>query len=483
VPSELGWNRSGLPELGVGAGSVAGDPRRPWLERITAHRAGGPLVFFAVIWVAFKLTTDIAAPFIEWIDVVVNGPLHRRLAGMVTAIGLGGSWFESLIVDGILAGVGTVLAFIPVLVSLYLVLATLEESGYLARGAASVEGAARLIDLPGSALLPISLGFGCTVPGLLALRAVESPRDRVLAGLLVPFMACAARLPVFVLMATAFFVERRTLVVFSMYLLGVVVAAVIGVLLGTSVLRSDREPVPGSTALPPLRTPRAGVVMKRVRSQTVSFVRGAGTVVLGASVAIWMLLAIPVGGTGTFAATPVDQSAYAAVSRTLAPAMEPLGLGDWHQTGALLSGLIAKEVTISALVQGYAVDDPPDDDPTVGDDLHTIGVGFLSAARRALWAIPGVVGIDLSGGEPDQDPKAIGVIRGGFEASSDGQGAAAALAFMVFVLLYTPCVVSLATTKRELGLRWMWVSAVGQLLVAWLVAFGAFRLAGVIGVG
>ncbi len=453
------------------------------LRRLTVHRAGGPFIFAGVIWIAFKMTTDLAAPFIDWIDAVVAGPLYRWLAGLLALIGLGETWVQSLVVDGALAGVGTVLAFIPVLVTLYLVLAVLEQSGYLARGARSVENGARMMGLPGSALLPMSLGFGCTVPALLALRNVEKPRDRVLAGLLVPFMACAARLPVFVLLATAFFVDHRALVVFSMYMLGIVVALVLGMALGTTVLRTKPGDRAALRPLPPLRLPSYRMVMDTVRSRTASFIRGAGTVVLAASLGVWLLLSIPLSGSGSFAATPVEDSAFAGVSRTMAPIMEPIGLGDWKQTGALLTGLIAKEVTISTLAQAYGLggESGGDADPGFFDDLASIGSGFVGAARDALVAVPGIVGIDLRGDAEEQSPAMISAIREGFDEESEGRGSAAGLAFMVFVLLYTPCVVALATTRRELGLRWMWVSAVGQLLVAWVVAYGAFNLA--IGVG
>ena len=449
------------------------------MGRLTVHRFGGPLLFGAVLWVAFKMTTDVAAPFIDWIGAAVGGPLYRWLSGLFAALGLADTWVQSLVVDGALAGVGTVLAFIPILVSLYAVLAVLEQSGYLARGARSVENAARTISLPGSAMLPISLGFGCTVPALLALRSVERARDRVLAGMLVPFMACAARLPVFVLLATAFFVDHRTLVVFSMYLLGIGVAVVIGAILGRTVLRSAREDA-HSAPLPPLRVPSRKLVVATVRGRTASFIRGAGTVVLSASLAVWLLLAIPVGGSGSFGATPVESSAFASFSRTVAPAMQPLGLGDWTQTGALLTGLIAKEVTISTLAQSYGLggDAEVDAAPGLFEDLRLIGTGFLAATRDALVAVPGIIGIDLRpDGRLDGSPAFTSAIRSGFDSGSNGRGAAAALAFMVFVLLYTPCVVALTTTRRELGLRWMWVSALGQLAVAWLVAFAAFRFA------
>lgn len=481
MPAESTHKSSGRPES-----TVVAVQKRGAFDRLSGSRIGGPVTFGAVIWVAFKLTTDIASPFIDWIDQVVTGPVQRWIDAGFGVVSLDGGWLHSLMVDGVLVGVGTVLAFVPILVALYFVLAVLGQSGYLARGAASVEGAARRIGLPGSALLPISLGFGCTVPAVLALRSVERPRDRILAGVLVPFMACAARLPVFMLLASAFFVDHRTLVVFGMYVLGIAVAIVIGAVLGSTVLRAETLLAPGASELSPVRRPNGRAVMSAVRSQTASFVRGAGTVVLTASLVIWALLATPVQGTGSFADTDTGDSAFAAMSRVISPALSPLGLGDWTQTGALVTGLIAKEVTVSALAQGYGtVDDPgPQEAVTLVDDGRTIVGGFFAATRDAALAIPGLIGLDLGVADSSTTSAATAAaIREGFEAGSGGRGAAAGLAFMVVVLLYTPCLVTLAAIRRELGLRWMWTSAIGQLVVAWLIGLVTFRLAVLLGVG
>jgi ferrous iron transport protein B len=447
------------------------------LERLSARRGIGLLLYLAAMWIAFKITTDVAAPYVDWIDAVVSGPLTRWLMSLTSLIGLTGTWAESLLVDGVLGGVGAVLAFVPVLASLYVVLAVLEESGYLARGAHVMDGAMRLVGLPGGAFLPMMLGFGCSVPALLALRMLERPRDRVLAGLLVPFMSCGARLPVYVLLATAFFVDHRTLAVFAMYLLGLATAIVLGLILGRTVLSAG--PNGGSPAAPPpLRLPTIGRVWALVKERTVDFLRDAGTVILGASLVVWLLLAIPVGS-GSFGAVPVDDSAFATVSRAAAPVMEPLGLGDWRQSGSLLTGLVAKEVVVGTLAQTYGVaeEESSTPEPSVLEDLRSIATGFVEATGGALRAVPGLVGIDLDGGAGEQPGALIASVRVGFEEEAGGRGAAAGFAFMVFVLLYTPCAASLATTRRELGIRWMWVSALGQLVVAWVAAFAAFHLA------
>jgi ferrous iron transport protein B len=473
----------GRDSLDDGAPASAERSRVGWVERLTTHRVLGLPLFLAAMWLAFKLTTDVSAPFVDWIDAVVAGPLYRNLVAVLEAIGLGGSWLESLLADGLLLGVGAVLAFVPVLLSLYLALAVLEHSGYLARGAHIMDGVMRLAGLPGRAFLPMMLGFGCSVPALLALRSLDRKRDRVLAGLLVPFMSCGARLPVYVLMATAFFVGHRTLAVFSMYLLGLGVAVLLGTIVGRTLLRGNGDGDTAPVSPMPLSMPSWGDVMSTVRTRTVDFLRDAGTVILGASLVVWLLMAIPIGS-GSFADADVEDSAFATVSRIAAPPLEPLGLGDWRQSGALLTGLVAKEVVVATLAQGYGLAEAaPDDEPGLAEDAGEIVTGFAVAVRDSALALPGIVGIDLDGGDGGQSPALIGAVRRGFEESSGGRGAAAALAFMVFVLLYTPCAASLATTRRELGTRWMWASGVGQLLLAWAFAFFTYRIGVLVGLG
>jgi ferrous iron transport protein B len=217
--------------------------------------------------------------------------------------------------------------------------------------------------------------------------------------------------------------------------------------------------------------------------RTAAFLRDAGTVILMASLVVWLLMAIPIGS-GSFAKADVEDSAFATVSRVAAPVLEPIGFGEWRQSGALLSGLVAKEVVVATLALGYGTTDADSaDPPSLSEDATEIATGFAAALRDSVLALPGIIGIDLVSGEDDQSPALIGAIRQGFDESSGGRGASAALAFMVFVLLYTPCAASLATTRRELGARWMWTSGLGQLALAWVMAFAAYRLAIMAGLG
>ena len=443
-------------------------------------------LFLAVVWVTFRLVTDLAAPFVQWVSEVVNGPVARWLVALLRLVHLDGGWVESLVVDGVLAGVGGVLAFVPVLLVLYSALALLEDSGYVMRAGTFTSGVMRVVGLPGAAFLPMVMGFGCTVPAVLAIRSLESRRDRVLAGLLVPFMSCGARLPVYVLMASVFFTTHKGSVVFSLYVLGIVVALAVGAVLSRTLLRAPARARPAAEP-PPLRRPRLRGVVSLVYSRTASFVKGAGTLILGVSLLVWLLLAIPVRGGAGFGRAEVGDSAFAAGARVTAPLLVPMGSGTWEQAGVLAGGLVRKEVIISTLAQVTGMGDgraAGDAGGCFAADLALVGRGFLRAARGALEAVPRIIGIPVGAPPGGTAPVALyDPVRRLFERGSGGHGALAAFAFMVFVLLCTPCTATLATIRRELGARWMWVSALGQGAVAWVLATLVFRIGLVTGLG
>ncbi|NJN66980.1 MAG: ferrous iron transport protein B [Chloroflexaceae bacterium] len=458
------------------------------IDRIVTHRILGIPIFLALMWVVFKLTTDVAGPFIDWVDGVIGGPLTNWAVALLSLAGLGGTWVESLLVDGIIAGVGGVLVFVPVLMSLYLALAVLEDSGYMARAAFVMDRLMHTLGLHGKSFLPMMVGFGCTVPAFYATRTLENQKDRILTGLLVPFMSCGARLPVYVLLAAVFFPAASGMVIWSMYLLGIVVAIVLGFILKHTLFR-DKEQSPFIMELPPYRLPTLRNTWVLMWERTAAFLKKAWTIIMATSVAIWFLIALPIPpGSGTFASTDLEQSGFATFSKLAAPVFAPTGFGSWEASGALITGFVAKEVVVSTMAQIYGVaeeeEEAPEEaePPTLVGDLSTIVTSFGSTVVDALKAVPGIVGIDLAGGEEEEEPSSLmTAIQTNFEESSGGHGALAALAFMVFVLLYTPCMVAVAAERQELGTKWMWVSIFGQLALAWgaaLVIFQGGRLLG-----
>jgi len=463
-----------------------GKKARDWSERIdrvVLNRFFGLPIFLFTMWFVFKLTTDVASAYLNWVDAALSGPVSRWIVALLGLVGLDGTWVEGLFVSGVLAGVGGVLVFIPVLVLLYLALGLLEDSGYMARAAFVMHRAMRTVGLPGTAFLPMLVGFGCTVPAVYATRALQSGRDRILTGLLVPFMSCGARLPIYVLMASVFYPRSRGTVVFSMYLAGIAVAVFLGAVLSRTVLR-QLERAPLVMELPALRWPDRRTIHRFVRQRTLAFVKSAGTIILAASIVVWLLLAIPVGGSGGFGTVDIEDSAFAAGSRVVAPALEPLGFGEWEQAGALASGFVAKEVVVSTLSETYGLTPVAQAAGEQGmlEDLEEIGRGFLEATGDALRAILSVAGIHLGDGE-NGPAELVAAVREGFERSSNGHGPLAALAFMVFVLLYTPCVAAVGAIRSELGRRWMWTSIFGQTTVAWLGAFIVFQGGRLLGLG
>lgn len=454
------------------------------IDAVATHRLLGIPIFLALMWVVFKLTTDVAGPFLDWVDGVISGPLTTWIVALLGMVGLGGTWFESLVVDGIIAGVGGVLVFVPVLMSLYLALALLEDSGYMARAAFVMDRLMHALGLHGKSFMPMIIGFGCTVPAFYATRTLENRKDRVLTGLLVPFMSCGARLPVYVLLAAVFFPAASGLVVWSIYMVGIVTAIVLGIILKNTLFRG-KEQSPFIMELPPYRVPTLRNIWFLMWERTSAFLKKAWTVIMATSIVIWLLIAIPVGG-GSFADTDLDQSGFASLSKVAAPAFAPLGFGSWEASGALVTGFVAKEVVVSTMAQIYHVEEVEEEaEPTTFvDDVTGIFTSFGIATIDALKAIPGIVGIDLAGGEAEEEPSDLmAAVRSSFEQSSGGHGALAALAFMVFVLLYTPCMVAVAAEWQELGAKWTWFSIIGQLALAWVVAFAIFQGGLLLGLG
>lgn len=468
-----------LVQQSVHKPAQSGLSRSDRIDRVVTHRWLGIPIFLTIMWAVFRITTDASAPYLDWIDGVINGPLTRWVTAVLGTLSLSGTWVESLLVDGIIAGVGGVLVFVPVLISLYIALAVLEESGYMARSAFVMDRLMSRIGLHGKSFLPMLVGFGCNVPALYATRTLENDRDRILTGLLVPFMSCGARLPVYILFAAIFFPEYAGLVVFGLYALGIVTAMVLGIILRRTVFRSD-ETSGFVMELPPYRLPTIKGIWQQTWARTAEFIKNAATIILVVSVIIWLLMAIPGrSDAGGFADVAINDSVFGRVAQVVSPALRPLGFGDPEPTGALLTGLVAKEIVISTLAQTYGVSEEVADDaptPTFGEDLLAIHTSFWQATGDTLRALPLVVGIDLrSADEAPQPNTLMQTIRTHFDASSGGHGALAGLAFMVFVLIYTPCVAAIAAEKQELGTKWMWVSIIGQLTLAWLLALVVFQ--------
>jgi ferrous iron transport protein B len=403
--------------------------------------AGIP-VFLAVVWSLFELTTRFAAPLQTAIGRLVNGPMAAVVTWLLGLLGLGTSWLQGLLVDGLLVGVGTVLTFLPVMAIMFAALGILEDSGYLARAAFVADRAMRSLGLDGRALLPLIVGFGCNLPALAATRTLPHARQRLLTGLLIPLTSCSARLTVYVLMASAFFPDHAGTVIFAMYLTSVLLVLGGGLLLRRTAFR-DVHAGPLMLVLPQYQRPHLRTLAMSVRLRVGSFVVRAGKIIVLTMVIVWALMAVPVSGQHSVGHVPVADSLYYSVASGIAPVFTPAGFGNDHAASALMTGFVAKEVVVGSFAQSYAVAEP-------ASRGRTESLGRAESLGERL--------------------------RQSFAASSGGHGEAAALAFMVFLLAYTPCVAALAEQRRLFGWRPTVSALTAQLGGAWLLAVLVFQV-------
>ncbi len=449
------------------------------IDRVVTNRYLGIPIFLALMWGAFELTFTVASPFMAMIEAI-----QEYLAGL--AAGIQPEWLATLVGDGLIGGVGSVLIFLPNIFILLFLLAVLEDSGYLARAAFVMDRLMYSIGLPGRSFIPMLVGFGCNVPAIMATRTIEDKNDRLITILINPFISCGARLPVYVLFAAVFFAQNSGAAVFSMYLLGIVTAILLGIVLKNSLFKG-KEQSTFVMELPPYRLPTLRGIWFHTWERTSAFLRKAWTVIMATSILLWLLMAIPAGGQGNFADTDVNHSVFATVTHAISPAFAPLGFGSWEASGALVTGFVAKEVVVSTMSQVYAVEEAEEEateTPTFFEDLGEVVTSFVGATVDTVKSLPLIVGINLFDEEAEEEPSALmSAIKNGFESSSGGHGALAALAFMVFVLIYTPCMVAVAAERQELGMNWTWVSVFGQLALAWLMALIVFQGGKLLGLG
>lgn len=405
------------------------------IDAVVLSRVGGPIIFAAVMWLVFQLTTTVAAPMQDFLDKLIVGPISDGARSLLTWVHLDHPLLLGLVVDGLIAGVGMVLTFLPLMAIMFLLLALLEDSGYMARAAVVADRSMRAIGLPGRAFLPLIVGFGCNVPAISATRVLGGARQRVLTALLVPFTSCTARLTVYVMLATTFFDQFAGTVVFIMYAVSILLVVVVGLALRRTLWRTmGSEPL--VLDLPPYQRPTLRVMSSVTWVRLQGFLRTATGIIVATVCAVWLLQSLPSGSGEPIGEVPVEHSAYASVARTVAPVFEPLGFDNWQTTGALLTGFIAKEAVLSSWAQTYAL-----------DETTEAGAAGLSAAV-------------------DRD----------FAQSSHGHPIPAVLAFMVFLLAYTPCVATLAAQRREIGLRWTAFGVAMQLTTAYLLGLAVFQI-------
>ena len=454
-------------------GIVRQSLQRPLIDRITltdriddivTHKWLGLPFFFAIMYLVFRLVIDVSAPFLDWTDAVINGPIAHLFSFILELISVP-AWIHSLVINGIVAGVGGVLVFVPGLLILYFFLALLEDSGYMSRAAFVMDRFMRVVGLHGKSFIPMILGFGCAVPAIYATRTIASRRDRILTALLVPLMSCSARLPVYVVFGLAFFGARAGTVIWAMYALGILVAMLAGMIFTRTILKPDITSA-FVLELPPYRQPAIKSVLIHMWENTREFVRKAGTTILFASLVMWLLLNMPWG------VTDQHDSYFGRVSNTIAPVFAPLGFGNWQTSGALVSGFMAKEIVVSTMSQIYLKGESVQVSApvTFREEAIGIGRGFVTATinsgRILLSILPGVDLVPVN--QAPDDTRLSRALQAEFTPLS-------AMSMLVFVLLYVPCVATLGAIKHEFGTSWAITSAVYQTAVAWIVALMIYQ--------
>lgn len=377
------------------------------IDRILTGKYTAIPAFIGIMGLVFWLTFDvIGAFFADLLDMGITGLTNVTDKGL-TALDINPA-LHSLVIDGIFNGVGSVLSFLPIIVTLFFFLSMLEDSGYMARVAFVMDKLLRKIGLSGRSIVPMLIGFGCTVPGVMASRTLSSERDRKMTILLTPFMSCSAKLPIYAFFTAAFFPKHGALVMVALYFVGIAIGILVAFLLKGSVFKG--EPVPFVMELPNYRMPGAKNVAQLLWDKAKDFLQRAFTIIFVATIAIWFLQTFDLHFE---IVKDSKDSILASLAGIIAPIFKPLGFGDWRITTALITGFLAKESVVSTL-------------------------SVLIPSKEMLFTLLTPL---------------------------------TAAALLVFCLLYTPCVAAVASVKRELGGKWAVVVVAGTCAIAWLAAF------------
>ena len=413
---------SGLMAEAVKRPAVEKETTTDKIDRIVTHRFLAPFIFIFVMFLLFHLTFTIATPFCDFIDEWFAW-FGEYLAGAV-----GNEILGSFLQDGIIGGVGGVIVFLPQIILMFLFLSILEDSGYLARAAFTLDKVMHsIVGLHGKAFIPMILGFGCGVPAVMATRTMENESDRLLSMMLIPFMSCTARLPIYSIFIGAFFVANKSIILLSIYLLGIVVALIVAGILKRTMFKGMSAPF--VMELPTYKVPSLKGVLLHTWEKTKGFLRKAGTIILGSAIIIWILSSVPFG-----VEYGSQESVLGMIGSAIAPVFAPLGFSTWQAGIAILTGLVAKEVVVSTFTT-------------------------------------------LGGLEEDDEEGTIALVHDLFTPLS-------AYSFMAFCLLYVPCFAAIGAIKQETNSwRWPLIMCAITLVTAYIVAFLIYNVGLLAGFG
>lgn len=395
------------------------------LDAFVTNRYLGLIIFLTIMFLIFKLTFDwLGTPLTNVLNAFFSGPLTTWVQHGLNSVHAS-AFIKNVIIQGIIGGVGGVLVFVPQIFILFFFISLLEDSGYMARIAMVMDRIMELVGLNGKAFIPLIIGFGCNVPAVMAARTIEQPKERLLTTLLTPLMSCSARLTVYSLFVAAFFKSQQAIIVLSLYVLGVIVAILLAKVFSFFIKSEGSIFV---IELPPYRVPQLRSLLRSTWDKGKGFVKKAGTFIFGGTIAIWFLSYAGPSGFNV----PIDHSFLAIMCGWIAPIFIPLGFGTWQAAASLITGFLAKEIVVSSMNVFYFV-------PNGGSLEHIIANVFTPLS---------------------------------------------AYSFLVFILLYVPCLSTVATIQKETGSRkWMLFSIVYGLLVAYIISFVVYQGGQWLGIG
>lgn len=433
------------------------------LDRIVLDRWLGIPIFLGVMYLMFLFTINISSAFIDFFDILTGAIFVDGLGRFLANIGTPG-WLVALLADGAGGGIQTVSTFIPVIGFLFLFLSLLEDSGYMARAAFVMDRFMRFVGLPGKSFVPMLVGFGCNVPGIMSSRTLENPRDRLLTIAMNPFMSCGARLPVYALFAAAFFPVAGQNIVFGLYIIGILAAVVTGLVLKQTLLPG--KPSTFVMELPPYHLPSLRGVMIHTWDRLQGFILKAGQIIIIMVMVLGLLNSV--GVDGSFGNQDSDRSILSVTSQAITPVLSPMGIQreNWPATVGIFTGVFAKEAlvgTLDSLYSNLAQQRAMGEEEAGEEEFN-----FWGQVQEAFASIPAnlaevpaalldPLGLNIQDSlEADDIAAETGVVAGTFgEMNARFTGQASAFAYLLFVLLYSPCVSAIAAIHRETTLRWM----------------------------
>ena len=393
-------------------------------------------IFFFLLYIVFNTTFVVGEYPMRWIEWVVEG------FGAFVASTMADGWLRDLVVDGIIGGVGSVLVFLPNILLLYMFISLLEDSGYMARAAFIMDRLMHKIGLHGKSFIPMVMGFGCNVPAVMATRTIESRKSRLITMLIVPLMSCAGRMPVYVLIAGAFFPKHAGLVLLGLYALGIILA-VLAAKVMSSFFKDDD--LPFVMELPPYRIPTGKSILRHTWEKGRQYLQKMSGIILICSMAIWFLGYFPNHDAYNTVQEQQEHSFIGYVGKAMEPVLEPLGF-DWRMGVGIVAGVGAKELVVSTLGVMYADDEPVVAGPSGGEEDESSAVAETRLQKALVRSVT----------------------------------PAGALAYMVFILLYFPCIATFVAIKNESGgWKWALVTAVYTIVLAWVAAFITFKIASI----